>query len=105
MSASQFASWTQNTCGSKQNQQNPSKWFVPGNVHNPYVYWLRRTLGGTTYSFSQDEGTYGGNTNCNDIIPGSRAPDSSRVTVCPAGVSPSPTPMPSAPTPAPSRSP
>jgi len=93
LSADDFATWTKDSCGTKQNQQPASTWFVDGNVRNPYAYWLRRTLQGTTYTFSQDEGLHGGNSNCNNINPPtSRAPESSRVTVCPNG--PSPTPLP-----------
>jgi hypothetical protein len=84
LSAADFGAWTKNACGSKQNNgRPPSAWFVKGFVHNPYVYWLRRTLHGTTYSFSQDEGLHGGNSNCNDVVPLSRPPKSSRVIVCP----------------------
>jgi hypothetical protein len=92
LSADEFATWTQTTCGSSQNQQPAKAWFIEGNVYNPYAYWLRRTLQGTAYSFSQDEGQHGGNSNCNNINPTtSRPPDSSRVTVCP-GSGPTPTP-------------
>jgi hypothetical protein len=96
LSASDFASWTQNTCGTQQCQQPESAWFVGSNVRNPYAYWLRRTLQGTTYSFSQDEGLHGGNSNCNNINPPtSRVPDSSRITLCPGNNVPTPSPSPS----------
>lgn len=83
LSATDFGAWTKNKCGSKQNQQPQSTWFVNGFVRNPYVYWLRRTLHGTTYAFSQDEGVHGGNSNCNNLAPTRRIPEYSRVTVCP----------------------
>merc|ERR1739848_855358 len=79
LTASEFSSWTMSECGWHQNQQSPDTWFIDGFVANPYARWLRRTLRGTTYSFSQDEGLYGGNTNCNNIVPASRAPRSSQV--------------------------
>jgi len=95
LSPAYFSKWTKNSCGHIQNALPESEWFRDGLVRNPYAYWLRRELKGTTYSFSQDEGPHGGNALCGNLNPTTaEPPDFSRITVCPENPTPAPTPAP-----------
>lgn len=105
LSPAYFSAWTKNSCGSIQNALPESEWFRDGFVRNPYAYWLRRDLKGTTYSFSQDEGPHGGNALCGNLNPTTALPpDFSRITVCPGATPPAPAPTPG-PTPGPTPAP
>lgn len=83
LSPDAFKQWIDTQCGPTQNEDPSSWWRYP--VRNPYAYWLRSTLGGSTYAFSQDEGLHGGNSNCNNNGGPASLPERSIVNVCPAG--------------------
>lgn len=99
-----FKDWHTTKCGHTQFHQGPSMWFAQP-VHNPWVKYIRQTLGSDGYSFALDEGPFGGNSQCHtDRREGWTAPTGLRITACPDPEPPHPTPgrTTPAPTPAPS---
>lgn len=104
-STGNFHTWVQTKCGPVQFlKEGESTWFTQP-VRNPWADYIRHTLGSDGYSFAQDEGPYGGNSQCrSSIAHGWTAPSGMRVTACPGsapgppGPTPAPTPAPAGPT-------
>jgi len=95
-----FKTWVDTKCGNVQfEMQNESTWFTQP-VYNPWVKYIRHTLGSSGYSFSQDEGPYGGNAQCHSSGPplNWEAPTGMRITACPGSdaASPAAAPLPQA---------
>jgi len=94
-----FKEYVETKCGRTQfYKEDESTWFKQS-VRNPWAEYLRKTLDSSVYSFSQDEGYYGGNAQCRaQAATHWIAPSGMRVTACPGG-SPAPGPTPGPPAP------
>jgi len=86
-SIANFKSWSGTYCGHQQFYAANMSVFFKKAVFNPWAKYLRQTLGFSSYTFSLDEGKFGGNYQCRDGVPRMNwtAPTGIRLTSCPGG--------------------